>query len=447
MKSMIQGILRGHLRSIVGSLDVEQLLRERSTFNEAVLKECSQELARMGIKILTLVVQDVRDNEGYIDALGKQAVAEAKRDANIATAEAERETKVKTSAATRLASEAEADNDAKTKLAQKNRDIQVAEFRKATAAATAEADMAGEIAKTAQQQRLNILQAERDQKSAEAQAKVQEEEAKRKKQELQATVIVEAEAQAQAASIKATGQQNAERILAETRKNVAELDAETQKLTAEGAKNATVLSGEGEAQKLQTVAGAQAEATRKTKIATADGDKAIALAGAEGQKAVLLATAEGIRASKTAEAEGTLRMAEALQKLSEQGQLMLILDRLPLLFEKGGDAGAKIADAIFGNLGKSVEKIDSITITDLGGNGGAERGISAVSGMIPKMVTDFFVQAKARGIDVSGLLSFLKMDPAKLMTMLGPIAAPAAKLEEPVVATPRPVGGNGPASA
>lgn len=42
---MIGEILRGHLRSIVGGLEVEELLRERSKFNESVIAECSQELA------------------------------------------------------------------------------------------------------------------------------------------------------------------------------------------------------------------------------------------------------------------------------------------------------------------------------------------------------------------------------------------------------------------
>jgi len=54
-----------------------------------VVEESTEELRRLGIQIITLVIQEVTDEYGYIDALGKQSVAEAIRDANIKTAQAE----------------------------------------------------------------------------------------------------------------------------------------------------------------------------------------------------------------------------------------------------------------------------------------------------------------------------------------------------------------------
>jgi flotillin len=447
MEAMIQEILRGHLRSIVGGLQVEELLRERGKFNELVIKECSAELSRMGIKILTLVIQDVKDREGYIEALGKQAVAGAKRDAQIATAEAERETKVKTSDASRTAEEVVAQNDAKIKEAQKNRDIQVAAFKQQTATAQAEADMAGALAKTQQEQRLKVLEAQRDAAGVEAQTKVQELEAARKEKELQATTIVTAQATAKASVIKAEGERNAETVQAEARKNVANLNAETARLEAEGRRNASILEGEGEGRKLQTIAEAQAIATQKTKTAEAEGQKALLLAQASGQQASLLAQADGIKANRLAEAEGKLRMlladaegadkmAEAMKKLSEQGKLILVLDRLPHLFETGGVAGEKIANAIFGHIGKSVERMGPITINDLGGGATAKNGIAVVGDIVPGIVANFFARAKMMGMDLSPLYAMLKIDPAKLDNMLAPtaVAAPVADLESLVAA-------------
>lgn len=444
IESMIGQILRGHLRSIVGGLEIEELLRERSKFNEMVVKECSPELARMGIKILTLVIQDVKDKEGYIDAIGKAAVAVAKRDAQIATAEAERETAVKTSDAARTAAEVKAANDALIKDAEKKRDVQVAQFRLETATRQAEADMAGNLARTQQEQKLKVLEAERDAAGVEAQTKVQVLEATRKEKELQATVIVTAEAEAKAMSIKATGKRNAEQIEAETRKNVATLNAETAKQDAEGKKNALVLQGQGQAQNRQIVAEAEAIAIQKTKTAEAEGQKALLLAEADGQRASLLAQAEGSKASKLAEADGQERlllaqangkqklllaeaegadkMAEAMMKLSEQGKLILVLDRLPHLLEVGGAAGEKIANAIFSNLAKSVEKMGPITITDLGNGTTAKNGIQTIGGIVPQIAVDFFAKMKASGVDPTPLLKFLKLDPTMLMGMLGPIA-------------------------
>ncbi|MFA6432802.1 MAG: SPFH domain-containing protein [Candidatus Paceibacterota bacterium] len=445
IKEMTGEILRGHLRSIVGALEVEELLRQRSKFNELVVKECSPELARMGIRILNLVIQDVKDKEGYIEALGKQAVAGAKRDAQIATAEAERETAVKTSDAKRTAAEVTAQNDAKIKEAEKNRDIQVATFKLETAGKQAEADMAGEIAKTSQEQKLVVLQAGRDSAAAEAQAKVMLLEGQRKEKELQATVIVTAEADAKALSIRATGKRNADQIEAENRKNVATLNAETAKQDAEGKKNALVLEGQGEASKLQTVAEAQAIATQKTKLAEAEGEKALLLAKASGEQASLLAQAEGSKAARLAEAEGKLKfllaeaegtdkMAEALKKMNNQAQLILILDRLPGLLTAGGDAGEKIAAAIFGNLGKSLEKIGPITITDLGGGNTAKDGVAAIGDIMPNIVASFFAKAKLLGVDMTPLYTLLKMDPAKLAAMVAPFVPPETASSTAVVA-------------
>jgi flotillin len=440
IKEMIGQILRGHLRSIVGGLEVEELLRERSKFNEMVVKECSPELSRMGIRILTLVIQDVKDKEGYIDALGKQAVAIAKRDAQIATAEAERETKVKTSDAIRTAAEVTAQNDALIKEAEKKRDIQVAQFRLETATKQAEADMAGPQAKTRQEQILAVLEAQRDSAATEARTKVQELEAQRKQKELEATTIVTAQATAKASVIKSEGERSAATVQAEARKKVAELNADTARLEAEGHRNALILEGEGEGRKLQTIAEAQAVATQKTKTAEAEGQRASLLAQADGTKAAklaeaagreqfLLAEAKGKQSMLLAEADGADKMAEAMKKLSEQGKLILVLDRLPHLLEVGGEAGEKIAKAVFEPIGVGVSKIGPVTITDLGGGNTAKNGLSAIGNLVPQIVVDFFTQAKARGIDLTPLLKSLNMDPAQLASMLNPVAASQASTE------------------
>jgi flotillin len=435
---MISNVLRGHLRAIVGSLEIEELLRERAKFNEQVVKECGPELSRMGITILNLAIQDVKDKEGFIEALGKQAVAIAKRDAQIATAEAERETAVKTSEAARIAAEAKAQNDAKIKEAEKQRDIQVAAFKKETEAAQAEANMSGEIAKTAQEQRLAVLQAQRDAAAAEAQIQVQAKEAERKQKELEATTIVTAEAEAKAMGIRAEGQRKAQSIDAETRKAVAALDAETAAKTAEGKKAAAIAEGQGESQRQLAIAEAKATATQKTLTAEAEGEKQKLLAVAEGEKAKLLATAEGIRAAKVAEAEGMEKLAEALKQLSEQGKMIVVLDRLPNLLDHAGEAGQKIAEAVFGSVAEGISKIQSIQITDLGGGNTAKNGLANIGGMVPEIIANFFAQMKGRGIDVTDLLSKMNIDAAGLAKILGGLTAtPAAAAPVVPAGSPR----------
>jgi regulator of protease activity HflC (stomatin/prohibitin superfamily) len=147
-------ILRGHVRSIIAKLTVEQILRDRAEFNKQVLEESSDEFRRLGIQIITLVVQDVQDAEGYIKALGRKETAAIIRDAEIATAEAKKETQIKTSNAEREAAEVKAQNAAKVADAEKTRDIQIAEFKVQTETKKAEADLANAIAKTSQEQAL-----------------------------------------------------------------------------------------------------------------------------------------------------------------------------------------------------------------------------------------------------------------------------------------------------
>jgi flotillin len=430
----IQEILRGHVRSIIAKLSVEQILRDRAEFNKQVLEESSDEFRKLGIQIITLVVQDVQDSDGYIKALGKKETAAIIRDAAIATAEATKETEIKTSNAQRESATVRAENAALVADAEKVRDIKIAEFRVQTESKKAEADMANAIAKTTQEQALRVKEAGRDAAQAEAGVAVQEKQAILNQKKFEATIITEATAKAKAALIDAENQQQ-----------VAERTSQRIVIESTGKANALVKEGEGQASKTRTIAIADAEATKVRLTAQAEGDKASLLAAAEGNKATLLAAADGRRASLLAEAEGnekallavangkraallaeaegTEKLAEALEGLSESGRFIMVLDRLPLLLDRGGDAGAKMLAAMFGPLGESLGAIKSVSIVDMGGSGG--KGLNGFASSIPSMVAEFFAKAKASGVDVTPLLKLLKMDPAKLAEMAGFVDVPA----------------------
>src|SRR5262245_50160618 len=109
VNGFVNNILIGHLRSIIGKLDIDEILRQRDTFNKRVIEESTEELKRLGIQIITLVITDVNDDKGYINYLGEKTVAQARRDAGIQVAEAERE---------RASKIAEAQRDQDIKVAQ-----------------------------------------------------------------------------------------------------------------------------------------------------------------------------------------------------------------------------------------------------------------------------------------------------------------------------------------
>lgn len=383
----VGNILKGHLRSIIGKMDISEILRERDKFNQRVIEESSTELKRVGFDVINLVIQDVNDEQGYIDALGKQAVADAKADAEIRVADAARRQSIAVSDAQRESALVTAGNAAKVAEAEKDRDIKKAAFLRETSTVQAEADMAGQIASAAQEQRLRVAQAERDAAEREAQVKVQQKEGVRRTAELEATVVAVAKAQQQKAVIDAEAAR-------QTRVIDAEAEAAVLKTTAEAKKNAATLEGEGEANR---------------------------------KRSVLLAEAEGNAAAKKqallAEAEGTEALAKALAQMSADARFILVLDKLPGLLDHGGDAGAKLLQAIFGPAAAAIGQIDRISIVDVGGNG---QGLSKISGMAPQFVFQVLTQLEALGIDVKGLLKRLNLDVSGIETLLAGVSPKAA---------------------
>lgn len=379
IKVFVQNILKGHLRSIIGKLTIDSLLRERDQFNKQVVEESSEELKRLGIQIITLVIQEVSDEYGYIDALGKRAVAEAVRDANIKVAEADRDAAIKVSTAQREAATVRASNDASIAEAEMGRDLKKAEFKVKTETKKAEADRALDIALADQEKTLRVKQAERDAAEREAQIKVQEMEALRKQRELEASLVKQAEAERQRKVIDAD---------AAKQQKILEAEAEMQRIIkeAEGRKSAETLVGEGEAAK-----------TRATLFALAEGEAAK-------KKQALLA-----------EAEGTSQLAAALAKMSTDAKLILILDRLPLLFDKGGEAVSKVAESVFSSVAAPLGSIDKLEIVDMGSG----RGLEQLSSIVPNTVFRTIAAARAQGIDISKMLQFLGIDIEEALQKLG----------------------------
>ena len=415
----VNNILIGHLRSIIGKLDIDEILRQRDTFNRRVIEESTEELKRLGIQIITLVITDVSDEKGYINYLGEKTVAQAKRDAGIQVAEADKdreikvaeakrdqdvkvaqaaaETRKRRSDAEREAAVVEASNAVATAEADRDRDVKRAQFKVVADTERAKADQAGNIQTAEQEKVLKVKLAERDAAEKEAQILVQQKEGARKQQELNATVVQVAEAERKRAVIEA-----------EAAKSVAVLQAEAQSEAAvrraEGEKQANALQGEGEASK-----------TRAILTAKADGESAI-------KKQALLAEAEGMAAMKgkvlLAEAEGTAKLAEALAKMTDAARLIMILDRLPKLIELTGEAGEKIARATFSSVAAPLGNIDSIHIVDMGGNG---KGLDQMASLVPNTVFKTLATMKASGIDLSELAKKAGVDISAFSKMVGPL--------------------------
>ena len=73
----------------------QEIYRDRKKFSKAVFEVASSDLVNMGITVVSYTLKDIRDEEGYLKALGLARTAEVKRDARIGEAEARRDAQIK----------------------------------------------------------------------------------------------------------------------------------------------------------------------------------------------------------------------------------------------------------------------------------------------------------------------------------------------------------------
>ena len=90
IKSLLLDTFEGHLRAIVGSMDVEELFQDREKFAELVREHASADVSKMGIKVLSFTIKDIEDSLGYLEALGQEQTSNIKSKAAILEAAADR---------------------------------------------------------------------------------------------------------------------------------------------------------------------------------------------------------------------------------------------------------------------------------------------------------------------------------------------------------------------
>jgi flotillin len=311
IKNIAMQTLEGHLRAILGTMSVEEIYQNRDAFASKVQEVAAGDMANMGLGIVSFTIRDIRDSQGYLEALGKPRIAQVKRDAQIAQAEADRDAMIKSSQATQAGQEAKFIAD--TKIAEAQRDYQsnVAQYQAAVNQKKAEADLAYDLQKyktgqlvKAEEVQVNIIEKQK-------QIELQQQEILRKQRELEAVVQKPADA---------------ERYKVETLANARKFQLEAE---ATGAAAATKAEG----------------------FAKADVAKATGIAEAEAQKARGLADAAVIEAQGKAQAEAMKQKAESFKQYNEAAVIELIVRVLPEIAGKISEPLAKTERMIIINNG------------------------------------------------------------------------------------------------
>jgi len=376
--------LEGHLRAILGTLTVEEINNDRQSFAQKLTTEAAGDLEKMGIGLDALTIQEISDDEGYLDALGQRRTAEVQRDAEIGKAEALRDSKIKAALAMQEGEKVRLASEADISASTRETEVKRAQFQAEIKREQATAEQAGPLSEAKARQEVVAEEVRIERIRTQEQIAVQEQEVLRREKELEATVVKKAEAERRAVVLLAQGQQEAAILEAEGRKQalIATAEAESQKLQREGLGRASAVEAEG-----------RAEAERI---------RALGLAEAEKIQAQGLAHAKATEAQGLAEATAIKEKAAAWREFNDAARLQTILEKLPSIIEATAPALRAVSEPL-GN-------IEKVVMIDHGGsdsNGHGSGGLNRFAQTGPTMIYALLQQLQALGLNVPDMLKQL----------------------------------------
>ncbi|PKH10844.1 flotillin family protein [Planomicrobium sp. MB-3u-38] len=341
-------VLEGHLRSILGSMTVEEIYKNRDKFSQEVQRVASHDLAKMGLIIVSFTIKDVRDKNGYLDSLGKARIAQVKRDADISTAESEMETRIKRAEAGKEAQRAEIQRATEIAEAEKENQLKVAEYRREQDSAKARADQAYELETARSKQ--EVVEQEMQIRIIERQKQIELEEKEIQRRERQYDSEV---------------------------KKKADADRYAVEQAAEAEKSKQLADADGQKYRVEAMAKADAEKVRLDGMAKADSQRA------QGES-----EADVIRLKGLAEAEAKRKIAEAFEMYGQAATLDMIVKMLPEYAKQ---------------IASPLSNIDKITVVDTGsGEGGGANKVTSYATNLMSSLQETLKESS--GIDVREML-------------------------------------------
>jgi flotillin len=423
IKRQAQDIIFGQLRQVIASMNIEQINRDRESFLHRILTSLEPELKKIGLVLINVNITDLKDDSGYIEAIGKKAAAMAVQQARgdvadqeklgeVRVAEAERERSVQVASAVKFREIGirEADRDKLVRLAEMEKEQRVGEQTAALQRDTL-------IKEAERLQAVRMAELDKEQQVGEQKAAFERDAMIKDAERARRVAVAEAEAKA------IDGEATSLALVANTRATLQVREAEayqlseTKKREAEGAVQeagfrAMARAALADAERVEAEQRAKYEATAKAAKATT-----IVEAEAEAEKVRIGAEAEAraIYIKLEAEARGQYEImskkAEAMKELvaaaggaKEAFQLMMV-EHLDTLAETSAKAISNI-------------KFDKVVVWDSGqgGKGGASGFLQSMAGTLPPMMN---VLRDIAGVELPGYV-------AKLSDAERPAAEPTA---------------------
>ena len=348
---LTKDIIFGQLRLVVATMDIEEINNNRDKFLVNVASNVEAELQKIGLKLINVNVTDIKDESGYIEALGKEAAAKAINDARKSVAEKNRDGSI---------GEAHANQEERSKVAASMAQANIGEAQasKDQRIEMANADTSAKIgeAEALRSERIRVSEANAVAVSGENQAQISiaKSDAERREAQAEANRLAVAAEKVKAARALEEAY-SAERMAEDSR---AARDKATQ--------HANIVIP-AEINKTKIEIDAEAEAEQRRRIAKGEADAIYLKMEAE---------AKGTFEILSKQAEGFKQLVQATGNKPQEAVMIMIADKLPELVKLQAEAIKNI-------------KIDKVTVWDNGksskGKTGTADFISGMYGSVPPL--------------------------------------------------------------
>jgi flotillin len=347
IQELSKDILFGQLRLVIATMTIEEINSDRDKFLDNISKNVDTELKKIGLKLINVNVTDIKDESGYIEALGKEAAAKAINEAKVSVAEQLRMGETGKALADRekdvQIAETQRERDVKIAITQKDREVSIASAAKDEAIGKAEAARDTRI-KTSEANAIAIKG------ENEAKISIASSDALRR----------EKEAEAMRLAISAEKVQEAKAL---EESYVAEQKAESARSERERATQVANIVVPAEIAKQRAIIQAQADAETIRENAKGEADAIFAKMEAE---------AKGLFEILTKQAEGYAQVVKAAGGDPTKAFQLLLIEKLPELVKTQVEAVKNI-------------KIDKITVWD-SGKGNDENGNTSTANFVSGMM-------------------------------------------------------------
>ncbi|HAQ64486.1 MAG TPA: flotillin [Bacteroidales bacterium] len=368
IQELSKDILFGQLRLVIATMTIEEINSDRDKFLDNISKNVDTELKKIGLKLINVNVTDIRDESGYIEALGKEAAAKAINEAKVSVAEQEKIGETGKAMADRerdvQIAETHRDRDVKIAVTNKDKEVSIAVAAKDEAIGRAEAQRDTRI-KTSEANAIAV--------SGENEAKIN----------IAGSDALRREKEAEALRLAITAEK-VQQAKALEEAYLAEQKAETARSERERSTQVANVVVPAQIAKERLIIEAQADAERIRVNAKGEADAIFAKMDAE---------ARGLYEILTKQAEGYREVVNAAGGDPSKAFQLLLIEKLPELVRTQVEAVKNI-------------KIDKITVWDSGAENGSSSTANFVSNMMKSVppLNDLFNMA---GLN---LPSYLKAD-------------------------------------